>query len=67
MNSKTIQEPSVEEQIRMETKDLEQKCLELTQMLCNKDYEIEELHKALDDQKKQYEHAISELCLKVFK
>lgn len=60
-------EPSVEEQIKMETADLEKKCMDLTQTLCNKEYEIKELRHALEVQKRDYEHIIAELCLRVLK
>lgn len=62
-----VLEPSVEEQIAMETRNLEQKNLELIQMLQNKDYEIRELRSALENQKRTFEHTIAELCLRVFK
>lgn len=62
-----VQVPSVEEQIAMETAELEKKNLDLNQMLQNKEYEIKELRHALEEQKRIFEHTIAELCLRVFK
>lgn len=62
-----VQVPSVEEQISMETAELEKKNLDLNQMLQNKEYEIKELRHALEEQKRIFEHTIAELCLRVFK
>lgn len=64
--NRDIQEPSVEEQIKMETAELEKRNLDLNQMLQNKEYEIKELRCALENQRKSFEHTIAELCLKVF-
>lgn len=67
MMSNDLKQPSVEEQIAMETAELEKKNLDLNQMLQNKEYEIKELRYALEEQKRIFEHTIAELCLRVFK
>lgn len=67
MMSNDLKQPSVEEQIAMETAELEKKNLDLNQMLQNKEYEIKELRHALEEQKRIFEHTITELCLRVFK
>lgn len=67
MMSSDLKQPSVEEQIKMETRELERKCMDLTQNLCNKEYEVQELRRELERQKIEYEHTIAELCLKILK
>lgn len=48
------QEPSVEEQIKMATTELEQKCNDLTYQLYNREQEVEQLRKALQDQENYF-------------
>lgn len=48
------QEPSVEEQINMATKELEQKNNDLIQQLYYKEQEVAQLRKALEDQENYF-------------
>ena len=55
------EEPSVEEQIRIATAELEQKCNDLTLQIYYKEQEIEQLRKALEDQAVYFDRTVSNL------
>lgn len=55
------EEPSVEEQIAMATRELEQKCNDLTQQIYYREQEIAQLRKALDDQGLYFDRTVSNL------
>lgn len=59
-------EPTVEEQIEMATRELEIKNNDLLYQIYNKEQEIEQLKKALDQQSKAFEHCIANLVFNIF-
>lgn len=61
-----IQEPSVEEQIKMATNELERKNQELAMALYNKEHEIEILEQQLQKQEEYYNNAIARLILATY-
>ena len=58
-----VQEPSVEEQIKMATKELERKNQDLAMAIYNKEHEIEILKQQLQKQEEYYNNAIARLEL----
>lgn len=60
------QEPSVEEQIRMATEELERKNNDLTQQIYYKEQEIKELRAILDSQEQNFNKVIAGLCITIF-
>lgn len=60
------QEPSVEEQIRMATEELERKNNDLTQQIYYKEQEIRELRAILDSQEQNFNKVIAGLCITIF-
>lgn len=60
------QEPSVEEQIRMATEELERKNNDLTQQIYYKEQEIKELRAVLDSQEQNFNKVIAGLCITIF-
>ena len=61
-----IQEPSVEEQIKMATEELERKNQDLAMALYNKEHEIEILKQQLQKQEEYYNNAIARLVLATY-
>lgn len=60
------QEPSVEEQIRMATEELERKNNDLIQQIYYKEQEIKELRAVLDSQEQNFNKVIAGLCITIF-
>lgn len=60
------EEPSVEEQIEMATRELEQKNNDLVQQIYYKEQEVAQLRKALDDQANYFDKTVSNLVQSVF-
>ena len=61
-----VQEPSVEEQIKMATNELERKNQELAMAIYNKEHEIEILEQQLQKQEEYYNNAIARLILATY-
>lgn len=61
-----IQEPSVEEQIKMATNELERKNQDLAMALYNREHEIEILKQQLQKQEEYYNNAIAKLVLATY-
>ena len=61
-----VQEPSVEEQIKMATDELERKNQDLTMALYNKEHEVEILKQQLQKQEEYYNNAIARLVLATY-
>lgn len=61
-----VQEPSVEEQIKMATDELEKKNQDLTMSLYNKEHEIDVLKQQLANQEQYYNNAIARLVLSTY-
>ena len=61
-----VQEPSVEEQIKMATKELERKNQDLAMAIYNKEHEIEILKQQLQKQEEYYNNAIARLVLATY-
>lgn len=61
-----IQEPSVEEQIKMATNELERKNQDLAMAIYNKEHEIEILKQQLQKQEEYYNNAIARLVLATY-
>lgn len=60
------QEPSVEEQIKMATEELEKKNNDLIQQIYYKEQEIKELRAVLDSQEQNFNKVIAGLCITIF-
>lgn len=60
------QEPSVEEQIKMATDELEKKNQDLTMALYNKEHEVDILKQQLQKQEEYYNNAIARLVLATY-
>ena len=60
------QEPSVEEQIKMATEELERKNNDLIQQIYYKEQEIKELRAVLDSQEQNFNKVIAGLCITMF-
>lgn len=60
------EEPSVEEQIEMATRELEQKNNDLVQQIYYKEQEVAQLRKALEDQANYFDKTVSNLVQSVF-
>ena len=63
--SKTV-EPSIEEQIKMATDELERKNQDLAMAIYNKEHEIEILKQQLQKQEEYYNNAIARLVLATY-
>lgn len=61
-----IKEPSVEEQIEMATKELNNKINDLTQQIYYREHENAELRKAMDEQTRQFERTIAALVYSIY-
>ena len=61
-----VQEPSVEEQIKMATNELERKNQELAMAIYDKEHEIEILKQHLQKQEEYYNNAIARLVLATY-
>lgn len=61
-----VQEPSVEEQIKMATNELERKNQDLAMAIYNKEHEIEILKQQLQKQEEYYNNAIARLVLATY-
>lgn len=61
-----IKEPSVEEQIRMATEELERKNNDLTQQIYYKEQECKELRAAMQSQEETFNRVIAGLCITIF-
>lgn len=61
-----VQEPSIEEQIKMATDELERKNQDLTMALYNKEHEVDILKQELQKQKEYYNNAIARLVLATY-
>lgn len=61
-----VQEPSVEEQIKMATDELERKNQDLTMALYNKEHEVDILKQQLQKQEEYYSNAIARLVLATY-
>ena len=61
-----VQEPSVEEQIKMATDKLERKNQDLAMAIYNKEHEIEILKQQLQKQEEYYNNAIARLVLATY-
>lgn len=61
-----VQEPSIEEQIKMATDELEKKNQDLTMSLYNKEHEIDVLKQQLANQEQYYNNAIARLVLSTY-
>ena len=61
-----VQEPSVEEQIKMATEELERKNQDLAMAIYNKEHEIEILEQQLQKQEEYYNNAIAGLILATY-
>ena len=66
MSEIPVQEPSVEEQIKMATKELERKNQDLAMAIYNKEHEIEILKQQLQKQEEYYNNAIARLVLATY-
>ena len=60
------QEPSVEEQIKMATEELERKNNDLIQQIYYKEQEVKELRAVLDSQEQNFNKVIAGLCITIF-
>ena len=60
------QEPSVEEQIKMATEELERKNNDLIQQIYYKEQEIKELRAVLDSKEQNFNKVIAGLCITIF-
>ena len=60
------QEPSVEEQIKMATEELERKNNDLIQQIYYKEQEIKELRAVLESQEQTFNKVIAGLCITIF-
>ena len=60
------QEPSVEEQIKMATEELERKNNDLTQQIYYKEQECRELRAAMQSQEETFNRVIAGLCITIF-
>ena len=60
------QEPSVEEQIRMATEELERKNNDLIQQIYYKEQECRELRAAMQSQEETFNRVIAGLCITIF-
>ena len=61
-----VQEPSVEEQVKMATNELERKNQDLAMAIYNKEHEIEILKQQLQKQEEYYNNAIARLVLATY-
>lgn len=61
-----VQEPSIEEQIKMATNELEKKNQDLTMALYNKEHEVDILKQQLQKQEEYYNNAIARLVLATY-
>ena len=61
-----VQEPSVEEQIKMATEELERKNQDLAMAIYNKEHEIEILKQQLRKQEEYYNNALARLVLATY-
>lgn len=61
-----VQEPSVEEQIKMATDELEKKNQDLMMALYNKEHEVDILKQQLQKQEEYYNNAIARLVLATY-
>ena len=61
-----VQEPSVEEQIKMATDELERKNQDLTMAVYNKEHEVEILKQQLQKQEEYYNNTIARLVLATY-
>lgn len=61
-----VQEPSIEEQIKMATDELERKNQDLTMALYNKEHEVDILKQQLQKQEEYYNNAIARLVLATY-
>lgn len=61
-----VQKPSVEEQIKMATEELERKNQDLAMAIYNKEHEIEILKQQLQKQEEYYNNAIARLVLATY-
>lgn len=61
-----FEEPSIDEQIRMATRDLEEKNNDLIQKLYYQEQEIEQLRRALKEQADCFDKTVSKLVQSVF-
>ena len=61
-----VQEPSVEEQIKMATEELERKNQDLARAIYDKEHEIEILKQQLQKQEEYYNNAIARLILATY-
>lgn len=61
-----VQEPSIEEQIKMATEELERKNQDLAMAIYNKEHEIEILKQQLQKQEEYYNNAIARLVLATY-
>lgn len=66
LSAMPIQEPSVEEQIKMATDELERKNQDLAMALYNKEHEVEILKQQLQKQEEYYNNAIARLVLATY-
>ena len=60
------QEPSVEEQIKMATEELERKNNDLIQQIYYKEQECRELRAAMQSQEETFNKVIAGLCITIF-
>ena len=60
------QEPSVEEQIKMATEELERKNNDLIQQIYYKEQECRELRAAMQSQEETFNRVIAGLCITIF-
>ena len=61
-----VQEPSIEEQIKRATDELERKNQDLTMALYNKEHEVGILKQQLQKQEEYYNNAIARLVLAIY-
>lgn len=61
-----VHEPSVEEQIKMATDELEKRNQDLTMALYNKEHEVDILKQQLQKQEEYYNNAIARLVLATY-
>ena len=66
MSEIPVQEPSIEEQIKMATEELERKNQDLAMAIYNKEHEIEILKQQLQKQDEYYNNAIARLVLATY-
>ena len=66
MSEIPVQEPSIEEQIKMATKELERKNQDLARAIYDKEHEIEILKQQLQKQEEYYNNAIARLILATY-